>query len=108
MPLKLSNEMHMGNRISAIRKNLRLTQTELGNAIGVTQVSITHYESGSRYPDLDKAKAIVDFFNNSGYRCSFENVFFPAESCLLVAESEFQKASLLFQYWNTIGTSYGS
>lgn len=42
--------MGIGFRIKEARKNLGLTQTELGKIIGVTGSSITNYENGTSHP----------------------------------------------------------
>ena len=43
----------IGKRVKELRIKLGLSQQELGNAVGVTKVSICGYENGSRIPNLD-------------------------------------------------------
>ena len=43
----------IGKRVKELRIKLKMSQQELGNAIGVTKVSICGYENGSRIPNLD-------------------------------------------------------
>ena len=43
----------IGKRVKELRIKLGLSQQELGNAIGVTKVSVCGYENGSRIPNLD-------------------------------------------------------
>lgn len=46
--------------IEAMRKQRRMTQTELAIAVGVTQPSISDYESGKKRPTIDTAKKLAD------------------------------------------------
>lgn len=47
-------------RLRETRKMRNLTQSELGNLIGVTKVSICCYETGSRIPTLETLKKLAD------------------------------------------------
>ena len=44
----------IGKRVRELRMKMGLSQQELGNAIGVTKVSVCGYESGTRIPNLEK------------------------------------------------------
>ena len=46
--------------IEAMRKRKRMTQTELAIAVGVTQPSISDYDSGKKRPTIDTAKKLAD------------------------------------------------
>lgn len=54
-----------GERLKQLRNERKLTQTELGNKINVTKVSISGYESGKRSPDTDTLQRLADFFEVS-------------------------------------------
>ena len=54
-----------GERLKQLRKNKKITQSELGEKINVTKVSISGYESGNRTPDTDTLQKIADFFEVS-------------------------------------------
>jgi transcriptional regulator with XRE-family HTH domain len=43
----------MGMRIAAMRGFRRMTQDELGNAVGVTKQTVSGWEHGRRAPDSD-------------------------------------------------------
>jgi transcriptional regulator with XRE-family HTH domain len=45
------------------RKNLGLTQIQLGEKIGVAGNSICYYESGKRNPNIAVLKKLAAFFN---------------------------------------------
>ena len=45
-------EKVFGKRIKQLRKQHRLTQSELGEMVGLTQQSITAWETGRTYPDV--------------------------------------------------------
>ena len=49
------------------RLNAGLTQTELGNLLGLTKETIAYFETGARTPGLCAMKKISDFFNISIY-----------------------------------------
>ena len=50
------------NGIKYFRKKNHMTQTELANVIGVTQTSVSQWESGRNYPDIKTAKRLADIF----------------------------------------------
>lgn len=50
----------IGKRLRELRVKKGLSQQELGNAIGVTKVSVCGYESGTRIPNLEKLIRIAD------------------------------------------------
>lgn len=52
--------MTVGARIKAARENTKMTQTELGNKIGVSGVAIMRYEKDQRQPRLDQLQQIAD------------------------------------------------
>lgn len=54
-----------GERLKKLRKEKKLTQSELGSKINVTKVSISGYESGNRSPDTDTLQRLADFFEVS-------------------------------------------
>ena len=54
-----------GERLKQLRKEKQLTQSELGEKINVTKVSISGYESGNRTPDTDTLQKLADFFEVS-------------------------------------------
>lgn len=52
--------MNIGARIKEARENAKMTQTELGNKIGVSGVAIMRYEKNQRQPRLDQLQQIAD------------------------------------------------
>lgn len=57
--------MILGYRLRELRKENRLSQEKLGNILGVSKVSVSGYESGSRIPSLEVLNKILDFFGIS-------------------------------------------
>ena len=49
------------------RLNLGLTQRELGNLIGLTNITINKFENGESLPGLYALKKLSDFFGVSIY-----------------------------------------
>ena len=54
-----------GERIYELRLQKKLTQKELGEAIGLTHKSISTIESGLRMTTLEKLVLLAKFFNVS-------------------------------------------
>lgn len=52
--------MTVGEHIKAAREKAKMTQTELGNKIGVSGVAIMRYEKGQRQPRLEQLQRIAD------------------------------------------------
>ena len=50
----------IGKRVRELRIKKGMSQQELGNAIGVTKVSVCGYENGSRLPNLEKLVKLAD------------------------------------------------
>lgn len=55
----------IGKRVRELRVKKGLSQQDLGNAIGVTKVSVCGYESGTRIPNLDKLIKLADILGTS-------------------------------------------
>ena len=55
----------MQNRIKALRKSQKLTQTEFGARIGIKGTTVTGYESGNRTPSDAMILSICREFNVS-------------------------------------------
>jgi putative transcriptional regulator len=52
----------MMQRLKELRKTYGLSQKQLGNIIGVSQQTISHYETGAFTPHMPVAKIIANFF----------------------------------------------
>lgn len=59
----MTNCTTMGERLRAIRKELRLTQGEFGARIGVKANTITNYETGTRMPSDAMILSICTAYN---------------------------------------------
>lgn len=57
--------MSFGTRISNLRKNLKLTQQELADKLGISRAALSHYEKDRRDPDSDTLIKLSDFFDVS-------------------------------------------
>lgn len=50
---KIGIQTEIGNRIRALRKELRMTQKEFGEYIGIVQQAVSRYEKGKKgFPNL--------------------------------------------------------
>lgn len=54
------SKANFGDRLRAARKNLGLTQQQLGDLTGVGQVVIANYERGARFPGEDKLRKLAE------------------------------------------------
>lgn len=57
--------MLIGSRLKELRQSRGVTQSELGEKLGVTKASICCYEKGARTPTLDNLEDMVNFFEVS-------------------------------------------
>lgn len=57
--------MILGFRLRELRKENRMSQDDLGKLLGVTKVSVSGYENGTRVPSLDILQGILDVFGVS-------------------------------------------
>lgn len=54
--------MFVGSRLKELRISKKMTQSELGNLLNVTKVSICCYEKGTRTPSLDTLDDLSNIF----------------------------------------------
>lgn len=54
--------MILGYRLRELRKENNMSQEQLGKLLGVTKVSVSGYENGTRIPSLDILNGILDVF----------------------------------------------
>lgn len=57
--------MSIGNQIMAIRRERQLTQEQFGSLFHVTRQTVSNWENGKSYPDLQLLVAISDQFGIS-------------------------------------------
>jgi transcriptional regulator with XRE-family HTH domain len=57
--------MNIGERITQLRKQKNMSQTDLGKAAGVSREIIGRYERGEVVPSVEVAKKIADAFDVS-------------------------------------------
>ncbi len=55
--------MNLANNLKKIRKDNNLSQEELADKLGVTRQSVSKWESGAAYPEMDKVLQICKLFN---------------------------------------------
>lgn len=53
----------LGQKIRDLRKQKRLSQTELGKYIGVSQTTVTAWEKGRAEPSSGYLSKLADYFN---------------------------------------------
>lgn len=54
--------MFLGYRLRELRKEKNMSQEDLGKILGVTKVSISGYEKGTRIPSMETLTNILDIF----------------------------------------------
>ncbi|MFI8680440.1 helix-turn-helix domain-containing protein [Bacillus thuringiensis] len=52
----------IGEKIKELRKNSKITQERLGNAIGVSKMAISYFEKGKKSPGRESLEKIADYF----------------------------------------------
>lgn len=55
-------KLNIGDTIKYLRREKDITQEELGDILGVSYQSISRWETGTCYPDMELLPAISDFF----------------------------------------------
>lgn len=61
----MTMELSFGEKIRLLREERELNQTELGNAVGMTQRKISYMENDRYEPGMDDIRALCRFFNVS-------------------------------------------
>ncbi len=57
--------MEIGNRIQRLRKQNNLSQEQLAEKVGVARQTISKWELGETYPDLEQSRKLSQIFNIS-------------------------------------------
>ena len=72
-------ELTLGEKIRLLREERQLNQTELGDAVNMTQRRVSYIENDKYEPSVEDIKAICSFFNVSAdYLLGFpKNVPYP-------------------------------
>jgi transcriptional regulator with XRE-family HTH domain len=61
----MKNISTLGKRLKYLREKNNYSQKRVAEAIGLTNVQLSRYESGDRKPDPDTINLLADFFNVS-------------------------------------------
>lgn len=62
----------IGNRIRLFREELKMTQAELGEVVGVKESTISQWETGSRGVKISHGFKLCKVFNKT-----LDDIFFP-------------------------------
>lgn len=66
--------MEFKDRLRLLRKEQSLTLAELSKAVGISQPTLSRYESGDRKPKSEQLKSLANYFNVSiGYLTGVDN-----------------------------------
>lgn len=52
-----------GDRLKMLREHLRFSQQEMADKLGISQISLSNYERGKRFPDVRIIRKLLDLFN---------------------------------------------
>jgi transcriptional regulator with XRE-family HTH domain len=63
MANKASGKSNFGQNLRHLRRSKGLTQTELGNIVGLSKRMVAHYENHVKYPPADKIAALAKVLN---------------------------------------------
>ena len=55
--------MSFGEKLKTLRKELKLTQQQLAERVGVAKSVVSYYESGERYPSYDVLVKLARIFH---------------------------------------------
>lgn len=74
-------------RLKLLRKEFGLTQEQLGSVLGLAGNTITGYERGERFPDIETLKNMAEYFHVSvDYLIGITDVREPAGVILSMTE----------------------
>ncbi len=59
---KIVERASLGNNIAKLRKERKITQQELADALGIERTSLSHIETGFYTPSAKTMKKISDYF----------------------------------------------
>lgn len=77
------------NHLKILRKELGKTQEELGEIFGLSGASITGYETGKRFPDMETIIKMAQYFNVSvDYLLDLTESRVPPGTVLGISEEE--------------------
>ena len=63
----------LGERLKTLRKNRRLSQKDVANALGISAAIISNYEGGERTPSLENLVSLAGFYHcSTDYLLGFE------------------------------------
>ena len=57
--------MFLGYRLKELRKDKEMSQAQLGEILGVSKVSVSGYENGTRVPSVEILLMMLDVFKVS-------------------------------------------
>lgn len=63
------------NRILQIRKRLGMSQAVFGEAIGVSQGNVSHYENGRQEVPPDVARRVISAAEDHGVALTFDDIY---------------------------------
>lgn len=91
--------MAIGERIKRIRNFRKMTQTQLGDAVGLSDVRIRQYEIGNRTPKDDMLQAMSKVLG-CNYRSIYEPTLYAAEDVMYTLFELDEHYNLLLQEVN--------
>lgn len=79
--------MSFNSRLKAIRLNMGLNQKEFADKIGISPVTLSHYENDKREPDLKKLASICTILSvSSDYMLGLSDSTSPAMTVTISSE----------------------
>jgi transcriptional regulator with XRE-family HTH domain len=86
------NIMKLGEKITKLRKEKKLSQIDIAKAVGVSRDAISKYERGDIVPSVENAKKIADILGVSlDYLVSPEEKLDVVDNTMLLRVKEIQK-----------------
>lgn len=79
--------MSIGEKIARLRRKVNLTQEQLADALNVTRQSVSRWESGEAYPDINKIAKLADILETNCDYLLREDSNEEGEKVKIVAET---------------------
>ncbi|WP_210432977.1 helix-turn-helix domain-containing protein [Kurthia senegalensis] len=91
-------EINFSARLKDLRKNKKLSQTELANFLGITQANVSRYEKGDQLPDFDTLVKLSQKFDVSLDDLVFSTGFTKEELQFIDSTKKISAEELLNDY----------
>lgn len=89
----------LGKKIATLRKEMKLSQYEMAERLGISRGKLANYEQGSRQPDYETLQQIADFFDVTTDYLLGREIVSKNESAKIESNLNDEQTNLMFDGW---------